>query len=164
MNIDAQQEIDAAVAAETWAHCPRIRKMSRRQMECVLSRNHVGRVAFVSDFRVEVQPVHYVYSDGALYGRSAFGTKTATWLVRPDVAFEVDEVAGLFDWRSVIVRGTVSLLRARGSPAERSAYWTAVDAIRTLVPAAFTERDPTPARALVFRVDPQEMTGREASS
>jgi nitroimidazol reductase NimA-like FMN-containing flavoprotein (pyridoxamine 5'-phosphate oxidase superfamily) len=137
--------------------------MARRQIEFVLSRNNVGRVAFVSD-RVEIRPVHYVYYAGALYGRTTFETKGLTWLMQPEVAFEVDEVRSLFDWRSIVVHGRVSLLQRDGPPEQSIAYWAAVDAIRTLIPAAFMEGDPTPDRTVVFRIDPHEMTGREAST
>jgi uncharacterized protein len=141
---------------------PRIRELSERQMQCVLARNHVGRVAFQSDGRVELYPVHYVYADQVLYGRTSFGTKYLSWLVRPDVVFEMDEAQGLFDWRSVIVRGSLSILRPRGPRAQPFAYWNAVAAIRSLLPTAFTEHDPTPQRFVVFRIQPKEITGREA--
>lgn len=148
--------------ALAWARGPRIRELKAREREVVLARNHVGRIAFIGDGRVEVLPVHYVYVDGAIVGRTSMGTKYLTWLVRNQVAFEVDESESLFEWRSVIVRGTLSILQSRGSEAERMAYRHAVAAIRTLVPAAFTERDPTPYRGFVFAIAPTETTGRIA--
>jgi nitroimidazol reductase NimA-like FMN-containing flavoprotein (pyridoxamine 5'-phosphate oxidase superfamily) len=141
---------------------PRIREMSERQIRCVLARNHVGRVAFQGDGRVELYPVHYVYADQALYGRTSSGTKYLSWLARPEVVFEMDETSGLFDWRSVIVRGRISTLRPRGPRAEPFGYWNAVAAIRSLLPTAFTELDPMPQRFVVFRIQPTEITGREA--
>lgn len=67
---------------------PRIRDLGSRQVERVLSRNHVGRIAFVDDTHVELQPVNYVYTDGAIYGRTSFGSKYLAWLHNPFVAFE----------------------------------------------------------------------------
>ncbi len=92
---------------------PRIRAMSSRQIERVLSRNQIGRIAFMSDKRIELQPVNFVYAGGAIYGRTSRGTKYLAWQHNPYVAFEVDEIDGAFDWRSVIVHGTVYVLRAR---------------------------------------------------
>ena len=143
---------------------PRIRAMSRRQMEFVLARNHLARIAFINDTRIGLQPVYYVFADGMIYGRTSFGTKHGAWLEHPEVVLEVDESEGLLDWRSVVVRGKVSLLRARGPSAESHAYQTAVAAIQTLLPDAFTDQDPTPQRIAVFCIEPGQYTGREAIS
>jgi nitroimidazol reductase NimA-like FMN-containing flavoprotein (pyridoxamine 5'-phosphate oxidase superfamily) len=159
---DGETEVLSGSAPAAWVQTPRVHRLTQRQIECVLSRNHVGRVAFLSANGLEIRPVHFVYYAGALYGRTTFETNGVTWLMRPEVVVEVDEVRDLYEWRSVIVRGRVSLLLADGSPAERSAYWAGVDAIRNLVPDAFTERDPTPYLNVAFRVDAREMTGREA--
>ena len=158
---------DGAPPAAVWrpvrgGRGPRLNELNLRQIECVLARNHLGRVAFVDQGRVELFPVHYVYADQVLYGRTASGTKYRSWQTHADVVLEVDESAGLFEWRSVIVRGTISILRPQGPRAEPFAYWNAVAAIRTLIPAAFTERDPMPYRHAVFRVAPVQWSGRQA--
>ena len=146
-----------------WARGPRIQELKGRDPEFVLARNSVGRVAFMGDGRIELLPIHYVYVDGVIVGRTALGTKYLTWLLRSDVTFEVDESQSLFDWCSVVVRGHLTILRAHGSDAERAAYVRAVEAIRTLVPGAMTERDPTPYRGFVFAIKPFEITGRQAT-
>ena len=47
------------------------------ECEDILARNTVGRLAFALQDRVSVLPVHYVYEDGWIYGRtSAGGTRT----------------------------------------------------------------------------------------
>jgi uncharacterized protein len=144
---------------------PRIVAMTKRQMETLLTRQHVGRVAFTpAEREIEIHPVHYVFADGAIYGRTRFGAKYVAWMHRPYVAFEVDEVLGVFEWQSVVVRGTVYILTDRGSKSERDDFRRARVAIRTLMPAAFTARDPTPYRDVVFRIEPHEMSGRAASA
>jgi uncharacterized protein len=152
-------------AARTGSRGPRIRELKEREITALLARNHVGRVAFITaDHRIELHPVHYVYAHGAIYGRVSFGAKYAAWLHRPYVAFEVDEVAGPFDWQSVVMHGTVYLLTANGEKNEREDYRRAMMAIRDLLPDAFTTRDPTPYRSVVFRIEPHETTGRAAVS
>ena len=131
-------------------------------MKTLLAKNHIGRIAFVVDGHVELQPVHYVYADGALYGRTSFGAKYVAWMHRPFVAFEVDESEGPYDWRSVVARGTVYVLGPRGTPAERKDYAKATRLIQERNPLAFTPRDPTPFRGVVFRIEINEMTGRQA--
>ena len=141
---------------------PRIRALSSRQIERVLSRNQVGRIAFISGKRIELQPVNFVYADGAIYGRTSHGTKETAWQHSPFVAFEVDEIDGPFDWRSVIVHGTVYVLHQRGSEAERADFQKAIETVREAFPGAFTNRDRTAYRDVVFRIEPHEVTGREA--
>lgn len=164
MTTEIENETEWTSDALAWARGPRIRELKPRECVTVLARNHVGRIAFIANGRVEVLPVHYVFIDGAIVGRTSAGKKYLSWLVDDEVVFEVDESDGLFDWRSVVVRGAVSILRARGSEGERAVYRHAVAAFRTLIPGAFTERDPTPYRWAVFAVASLSITGRVAST
>ena len=143
---------------------PTFRELSRSECEDLLLRNQVGRIAFTFHDRVDVEPVHYVYADGWLHGRTSPGTKVATLLHHPWVAFEVDEVEGMFDWRSVIVHGAVHLPDADGSPSDRAAYASTLVLIRELVPEALESKDPTPMRQVLFRVHVDEITGRSSST
>jgi uncharacterized protein len=80
------------------------------------------------------------------------------------VAFEVDEVEGIFDWRSVVVRGSVYVLDPEGAELERHAYEEAVALMRSVVPETFSRDDPIAFRYLVFRIHVDEITGRAAES
>jgi nitroimidazol reductase NimA-like FMN-containing flavoprotein (pyridoxamine 5'-phosphate oxidase superfamily) len=143
---------------------PRIRPLTPSEVEFVLARNCVARIAFQHEGKVELMPIHYVYIDGVVFGRIAMGVKYLQWLVVSDVVLEVDEIHALFDWRSIVMRGTLQLLSAQGTASDRLAHRNAVEAIRTLIPSAFTDDDPTPDRQFIFRIDPSEVTGREAST
>src|SRR5690349_9633238 len=157
-------ETTPAELAKSTTKRPRIRALTPRQAEFVLARNCVARIAFPRDGRIELLPIHYAYLDGAIVGRIALGVKYLSWLTVSEVVVEVDEVHALFDWSSVVMRGQLTLLRARGTDAERIAYTRAKDALRILIPGAFTERDPTPDRQFLFRIDRTELTGREATT
>ncbi len=82
----------------------------------------------------------------------------------PWVAFEVDEIQGPFDWRSVVAHGTFSELGPAGTPGMRATYERALAAITSVVPLAFTPDDPVPERTVLFGIAIHELTGRAASS
>src|SRR5688572_14358266 len=125
---------------------PRIRTLSALQSQFVLQRNHVGRLAFVSAGRVELLPIHYAFADGVIIGRTSCSSSLSAPRADGDIVFEVDEPDRLFEWRSVVVRGTLRMLPPPVTGEERHTYWSVISAFRTLVPDAFTERDPTPSR------------------
>lgn len=143
---------------------PRLRELDARQIDVVLSRNNLGRIAFPGDDGIDVLPIHFVYANGSLYLRTSMGGKYRSWMQRPEVAFEVDESDSVFDWRSVIVRGTLAPLQPQGPGAEQFEYWNAVQALQTVVPNAFGAEDIVPHRSAVFRIQPRTMTGRESRS
>lgn len=146
-----------------WSRSPRIRILSTKQSEFVLARNHVGQLSYINGGKPGLLPLHYVFEGGRIVTRTSFGPKCSAWLEQPDVVFGVGESDGLFDWRSVVVHGTARIV-SLVSPRDRADYWRAVHAIRTLIPDAFTERDPTPDRRIVLEILPTEISGREAST
>jgi nitroimidazol reductase NimA-like FMN-containing flavoprotein (pyridoxamine 5'-phosphate oxidase superfamily) len=151
----------AAVAAPD-AGRPTFHPLATDDCAALLARNRVGRLAYVLHGQVGIVPVHYVYQDGWLYGRTAAGEKLSALRSHPWVAFEVDEVDGLFDWRSVVVRGAFYRLARDGARADRERWERAAAAVRSLVPEAFTDADPTPGRDVLFRIYAAEVTGRAA--
>lgn len=140
---------------------PTFRALDKAESQAVLTRNHVGRIAYSFHDRVDIEPIHYVYDDGWIYGRTSPGTKLATLSHHRWVAFEVDEVDGPLDWRSVVVHGTVYLLAS--DPSERETE-TGLRLLRRFLPDTRTEDDPTPFRTVLFRISASEITGRSASS
>jgi nitroimidazol reductase NimA-like FMN-containing flavoprotein (pyridoxamine 5'-phosphate oxidase superfamily) len=141
---------------------PTFSELPRDEAIALLARHHVGRLAFTFHDRVDIEPISYVYADGWLYARTSLGTKLDTVRHHPWVAFEVDEVEGRFDWRSVVVRGTIYFLDREG--AERRDYDAALDVLRSADPDALTDVDVTPERRTVFRIHADEITGRTAVS
>ena len=75
----------------------------------VLQRNDVGRLAFINREIVDIEPIGYVAQGGWIFLRSAYGAKLESLAHNPYVAFEVDEIQGPLDWRSVVVHGTIDL-------------------------------------------------------
>src|SRR3954447_16248433 len=118
----------------------------------LLGRAHVGRLAFTFHDRVDIEPISYVFENDWIYGRTSTGTKLATVKHHPWVAFEVDEIEGPFDWRSVVIHGTLYLLADTGSERDRDLYQRALAALRTRDAEVLTERDPAPHRTHVFGI------------
>jgi nitroimidazol reductase NimA-like FMN-containing flavoprotein (pyridoxamine 5'-phosphate oxidase superfamily) len=139
---------------------PLIRELTADESRALLGRHVVGRIAFSLNDRVDIQPIHYVFDDEWLYGRTSHGTKFATLARHTWCAFEVDEVRDLFDWDSVVVKGHMELLDPElGSP---DAYTRGLELMRSLISETFTAGDPAPHRSILFRVHVNELTGRAA--
>ncbi len=54
---------------------PQFRALTRPECESLLTRNSVGRVAFVRASLLDIIPIHYVFAGNALCGRTARGTR-----------------------------------------------------------------------------------------
>ena len=143
---------------------PRIRDLAREEVEAVLRRNQIGRIAYTIDGNVDIEPISYVYYDGALYGRTAPGTMLTSVWREPTVAFEVDEVDALVRWRSVVVHGVFHRISPDGTPAQRRRYRRAVGLLRRVMPEALRDGDPFPDRTVVFRIPIRHATGRASYS
>jgi len=138
---------------------PLIQSLAPAQSEEILKRNRVGRIAFTTQGRVNILPMHYRYDSGWIYGRTQPGGKLLLILRNRRVAFEVDEHKDVFDWRSVVAHGTFYIV----DPLDRKVYERAVEMMRQVMPGTMTADDPTPFRTHFFRINVAEVTGRSAS-
>lgn len=143
---------------------PVFRSLDPFECTALLTVQTVGRIAFMSQDGVDIEPIHFVWSDGAIYGRMGDGTKLRAMALNPRVAFEVDDIASVFDWRSVVVKGALHLLAPVDAEPMHGEWEHAVSLLRRIVPSAFTADDPVPGRAIVFRILPEQITGRAAST
>jgi nitroimidazol reductase NimA-like FMN-containing flavoprotein (pyridoxamine 5'-phosphate oxidase superfamily) len=128
----------------------------------LLARHNVGRVAYSLRDRVDIEPVHYAYDGEWVFGRTSVGTKLSALAHNPWCAFEADEVHGLFDWASVVVKGSFHLLDPEGGSPD--AYRRALHLLSALVPDTFSPNDPAPHRTILFGIYVSEITGRSAST
>ncbi len=137
---------------------PRIRELDHRDIRAILSRNLVGRLGLLRDGRIDILPLHYVYWEGSIYGRTSPGGKLAA--MNPSgtaVAFEVDEVQAMSRWRSVLIHGTLMLSSVDSGQEE---WMRALGAVRRLDHLALRDNDPTPERDQIFRIVVHSATGR----
>ncbi len=142
----------------------RYRTLERGEIDALLARHNVGRIAFTFRDRVDVEPINYVYHGGWIYLRTGPGSKLTTLARHPWVAFEVDEVDGPFDWRSAVVHSTVYELTPGGTETQARDYDDAVELLRGLVPETFTEDDPVPHRNVILRMHVDEVIGRASTT
>lgn len=141
-----------------------IRELTADEMHALLSRNHVGRIAFSFRDRVDIRPLHYAYKDGWLYGRTSPSEKLVTLQHNQWVAFEVDEVRGPFDWESVVAHGSFYRITDDTKPHERELREEALKALREFAPDTLRGTDPVPFRTELFAIAIDHLTGRAASS
>jgi nitroimidazol reductase NimA-like FMN-containing flavoprotein (pyridoxamine 5'-phosphate oxidase superfamily) len=139
---------------------PQFRELSSDESHALLASKNVGRIAFSFHDKVDIEPINYVSDGEWIFGRTNMGTKLATLLHHPWCAFETDEVRDLFDWSSVVVKGTFYLLDPEiGSP---DTYRRAERLLTQLAPGTFSAHDPVPNRNIVFGIFAHEITGRAA--
>jgi nitroimidazol reductase NimA-like FMN-containing flavoprotein (pyridoxamine 5'-phosphate oxidase superfamily) len=141
-----------------------IRELSVDEIDSLLSRNHIGRLAFSFHDRVDIRPIHYAYRDGWLYGRTSPSEKLVTLRHNQWVAFEVDEVQGPFDWQSVVVHGSFYRLTDDAPPSQREMRVEALKLLRAFAPDTLRQTDPAPFRTELFAIAIDQLTGRASSS
>jgi nitroimidazol reductase NimA-like FMN-containing flavoprotein (pyridoxamine 5'-phosphate oxidase superfamily) len=139
---------------------PKFRRLSLEESHALLARNNVGRIAFSVPDGVDIEPISYVWEGDCIFGRTTEGTKLAGLRHNPSCAFEVDEVRGLFDWTSVVVKGTFSILDPKVGSLHT--YQRANSLLWALVPGTFSAGDPAPHRNIVFGILAREISGRAA--
>lgn len=133
------------------------------QIEDLLRTATIGRIGCRDDDSVYVVPISFVFDNGCVYGRSAEGRKLTLMRAAPDVCFEVEDVRGLSDWRSVVARGRFEELHGDDARA-------ALDLLtsRFAVPMSQPDRvGPAPSHGhgtsrppVLFRIRLQSCTGR----
>lgn len=143
---------------------PVFRDLTKEECESVLAMNHVGRMAYSFRDVVDIRPIHYVFDDTWLFGRTSPGDKLITLQHHQWVAFEVDEISGPFDWKSVVARGTFYKLEPGGAPHDARLYERALEAVQKLAPDVFTPADPVPFRTKLFGISLDTVTGRSSST
>lgn len=138
------------------------RDMTRDECLHLLGRLRVGRLAYSFKDRVDVEPIAYAWDVDTLFLRTGPGVKLETLRKNPWVAFEVDEVRGLFEWESVVVKGTVYFLRAAGTAFDQATYQRGLRALRRVEPRFGTADDPMGERTMIFRIHVDTVAGRRA--
>ena len=81
-------------------------ELNDHQIEDVLRGEVIARIGCISDGRVYVVPVTYVYDGTHVWGHAMDGAKLKAMRADPNVCVEVEHVDDMSNWRSVIAWGT----------------------------------------------------------
>lgn len=81
-------------------------ELDAAQCEDLLRTEVIARIGCLSEGRVYVVPVTYVYDGTYIYGHAMDGAKLRAMRADPKVCVEVEHVDDLSNWRSVIAWGT----------------------------------------------------------
>ena len=79
--------------------------LSNEEVESLLRRHRVGRLACSTNDRPYLVPIDFAYDGCAIYAYTSIGRKLAVMREQPLVCFEIDEVEGPSSWRSVVIEG-----------------------------------------------------------
>lgn len=79
--------------------------LTPEQCRHLLNANHIGRVGCAFKNRPTIIPITYVFDGKAIYCRSYEGTKIRIMRRNSSVCFQVDHIASLRSWYSIIAWG-----------------------------------------------------------
>ena len=135
-------------------------ELDAAQCEDVLRTEVIARIGCMSDGRVYVVPVTYVYDGTHVYGHAMDGAKLRAMRANPQVCVEVEQVDNLSNWRSVIAWGTFEECDG--------ADWDAGFAMlaKRIMPLLTLPKDQPPPdlsvlrSGSVYRIRVERMTGR----
>lgn len=89
-------------------------KLTNSEIEDVLSRQILGRIACHADDITYIVPTSYAYDGEYLYGRTFEGLKIELMRKNPKVCFQTDTMENMANWMSVIAWGEFKELTETG--------------------------------------------------
>lgn len=146
-----------------------IGRLSTEQIDELLESNMLGRIGCYADNKVYVVPINYIYHKGDIIGHSVVGQKIVMMRKNPAVCFQVDELKGYNNWKSVIAWGEYQELT--DSRERYEAMKLFVDRTlhmkisETAIPPELSAerlhpRSPGNIKPVIFRIRLSEKTGR----
>ena len=139
--------------------------MSPDEMDELLARGWYGHLGCARDGHPYVVPMSYAYDAPDLYFFTTEGTKTEFIAANHEICFQVEEIAGPDDWRSVMLTGRAELLteardveRAMSFVSERNPSLT--PALNRTKIGAWTRL----SRVALYRLRPDAAYGRQTKN
>jgi len=85
--------------------------LNKGEIISLLESQVIGRLGCHQDGETYIVPINYVYRNNAIYAHSGPGKKIDMLRADPRVCFQVDQIADIFKWKSVILWGTFKELQ-----------------------------------------------------
>jgi len=139
-------------------------ELNHEEIERLLMRATVGHIGCHAEGRTYVVPITYAYDGECVYAHSADGLKIRTMRANSNVCFEVEEIADLAHWASVVAWGTFEELSGaseeRASALLRARFGSGLVSETALLHLRRLGIAQEASRTTLFRIQLQEKTGR----
>jgi nitroimidazol reductase NimA-like FMN-containing flavoprotein (pyridoxamine 5'-phosphate oxidase superfamily) len=80
-------------------------ELTAEEIDQVLRAEVLGHIACIAEGWPYVVPINFVYEGGSIYANGSEGLKLQAMRENPRVCFEVEQIRGMANWRTVVVRG-----------------------------------------------------------
>jgi nitroimidazol reductase NimA-like FMN-containing flavoprotein (pyridoxamine 5'-phosphate oxidase superfamily) len=144
-----------------------IDKLNEQQIEDLLQKEVVGRIACHDNDFIYLVPISYAYDGMFIYAHSLEGTKLNIMRKNSNVCFEVDNITDMSNWKSVIAWGKFEELtdkeeRDKALKALINRHLPLKSSATTHLGNTwpFSENDTEEIKGIVFRIAISKKTGR----
>jgi nitroimidazol reductase NimA-like FMN-containing flavoprotein (pyridoxamine 5'-phosphate oxidase superfamily) len=135
-------------------------ELNAEQIEAVLHAEVIARIGCISDGRVYVVPVSYVYDGTYIWGHGMDGAKLRAMREHPEVCVEVEQVDDLSNWRSVIAWGTFEECWGQDRDTGMALLVDRIMPLLKFPPHRPAPNPPGPKHGSVYRIMLGDKTGR----
>jgi len=141
-----------------------IQEMTRQEVQELLERASIGRLASAKDNQPYVVPLRFVFNGVYLYSFTTVGKKIDWMRENPKVCVEFDEIKATNSWQSVVVTGRFEELTKEHGPERDMAHkilstaaeWWEPGYMRTLIRGEERSLEP-----VYFRIAVTETSGHK---
>lgn len=144
-------------------------ELNETQMNNILSSQAIGRLACTDGKCPYIIPMTYTFDGNYIYGQTFEGKKLDILRKNPNTCFQVDIVADIYNWQSVIVYGRFEELVGEKSNEARDILFTRVLPLMTSSSIHHHEHavgisqeisDENRIKPVMFKIRINEKTGR----
>lgn len=150
-----------------------MKDLSAKESIELLSKNYIGRIAYIAKGNPEIIPITYHYDPEhhSILTYSSAGAKIEAMRKNRTVAFQVDDVTSLNNWRSVLIHGTFEelsgidakhILHQFAEGVKQNIRRQGITSPRFI--HEFSSKTDTQGIPIVYRINISEITGKQRIS